>query len=99
MLAKALLHGVPVVAIPGGGDQWELAQRAARQGSAVVVRPAAPGAVRDAVLAVLADPGYAEAARRAGASAAEVDDPVDVLREAAAPQSRSTPRGAGSDAV
>lgn len=31
MLAKALLTGVPVVVVPGGGDQWELANRAVRQ--------------------------------------------------------------------
>nr|WP_206037578.1 nucleotide disphospho-sugar-binding domain-containing protein [Rhodococcus sp. HNM0569] len=80
MLAKALLHGVPVVAVPGGGDQWELANRAARQGSAVVVRPATPDALRDAVETVLGDPRFRDAAQRAAASAASVHDPVAVCR-------------------
>ncbi|EOM77097.1 glycosyl transferase [Rhodococcus rhodnii] len=82
MLAKALAHGVPAVVVPGGGDQWELANRAARQGSAVVVRPVGPDAIRDAVRAVLRDPRHREAAAAAGASAAAVADPVAVCHAA-----------------
>ncbi|NED66054.1 glycosyl transferase, partial [Streptomyces sp. SID10244] len=37
MLAKALAAGVPVVTVPGGGDQWELANRVQRQGSGRLV--------------------------------------------------------------
>ncbi|MGA8328405.1 MAG: glycosyl transferase, partial [Mycobacterium sp.] len=33
MVAKSLLAGVPLVVVPGGGDQWEIANRVARQGS------------------------------------------------------------------
>ena len=80
LLAKALLHGVPVVAVPGGGDQWELAKRAERQGSAVVVRPATAASIGDAVLRVLSDPAYATAAAVAAATLAEVEDPVAVCR-------------------
>jgi UDP:flavonoid glycosyltransferase YjiC (YdhE family) len=80
LLAKALLAGVPVVAVPGGGDQWELANRAARQGSAVIVRPPDVPAVRAAVLKVLADPGFAAAAAEAGKTVAHVADPVTVCR-------------------
>lgn len=84
LLAKALIHGVPVVAVPGGGDQWELANRAKRQGSAVVVRPPSPELIGAAVATVLADPSYARAAAAAAATAREVTDPVavchDVLR-------------------
>ncbi|QNG19121.1 glycosyl transferase [Rhodococcus triatomae] len=80
MLAKALLHGVPVVTVPGGGDQWELANRAARQGSAVVVRPASADALRAAVEKVLGDPSFAVAARAAAATAEHVQDPVQVCR-------------------
>lgn len=81
MLAKALIHGVPVVTVPGGGDQWELANRAARQGSAVLVRPATAGAIADAVSAVLSDPRHAAAATSAAAGAHHVEDPVSVCRE------------------
>ncbi|MFL1593226.1 glycosyl transferase [Rhodococcus ruber] len=80
MLAKALGAGVPAVVVPGGGDQWELANRAARQGSAVVVRPLDPGALRAAVDTVLAEPRFARAARLAAATAAQVEDPVKVCR-------------------
>ncbi|MBY6411003.1 glycosyl transferase [Rhodococcus sp. BP-252] len=82
MLAKALIHGVPVVAIPGGGDQWELANRAERQGSAVVVRPLSPQAVADAVLRVIGDAAFARAAEAAAAGAADVKDPVEVCHRA-----------------
>ncbi|MFD1814121.1 glycosyltransferase [Rhodococcus gannanensis] len=84
MLAKALLAGVPVVTVPGGGDQWELANRAARQGSAVVVRPLTAESLRDAVRRVLDDPSFAQAARRAAETAPDVADPVEVCRAVAA---------------
>ena len=80
MLAKSLLAAVPVVVIPGGGDQWELANRVSRQGSGVLVRPASAAAIGSAVDAVLSDPGYADAAAAAGRSAGAVVDPIDVLR-------------------
>ena len=80
LLAKALLAAVPVVAVPGGGDQWELANRAARQGSAVIVRPPEVGAIREAVVRVLDEPGFADAASRAAKTVAEVGDPVMVCR-------------------
>ncbi|GAA4476681.1 hypothetical protein GCM10023094_17160 [Rhodococcus olei] len=84
MLAKALLAGVPAVTVPGGGDQWELANRAARQGSARLVRPLTADALRESVLRVLDDPAFAESARTAAASAGDVEDPVAVCRAAAA---------------
>ena len=39
MVAKTLLAGVPLVVVPGGGDQWEMANRVARQGSGRLIRP------------------------------------------------------------
>lgn len=81
MLAKALLAGVPMVLVPGGGDQKELAARAERQGCAVVVHPLTPEALAAAVREVLADPAYAAAARRAAATSAEVTaDSVTLIR-------------------
>lgn len=81
LLAKALLHGVPVVAVPGGGDQWELAKRAERQGSAVVVRPPTASSIGDAVRRVLSDSTYAAAAAAAAATATDVQDPVAVCHD------------------
>ncbi len=83
MLSKTLLAGVPMVVVPGGGDQWELANRVVRQGSARLVRPLNAGALTAAVTEVLGSPGYRQAARRAARSAAAVTDPVRVCREAA----------------
>ncbi|MEU3642359.1 nucleotide disphospho-sugar-binding domain-containing protein [Lentzea sp. NPDC034063] len=82
MLVKALRAGVPVVVVPGGGDQWEMACRVARQGSGVIVRPATVDGLRNAVTRVLGDPGFAEAAALAAATIADVRDPVEVCRTA-----------------
>ncbi|RAV13216.1 glycosyl transferase [Mycolicibacterium sp. GF69] len=81
-VAKALLSGVPMVIVPGGGDQWEIANRVVRQGSAQLVRPLGAEALARAVREVLGTPGYRDAARRAGASVADVEDPVRVCHEA-----------------
>jgi UDP:flavonoid glycosyltransferase YjiC (YdhE family) len=78
MLSKTLLAGVPIVVVPGGGDQWELANRVARQGSARLVRPLTGESLTAEVAEVLSDPRYRSAAQRAGASAVAVADPVQV---------------------
>ncbi|MFD4401866.1 glycosyltransferase [Nocardia sp. NPDC058499] len=83
LLAKALSAGVPVVTVPGGGDQWELANRAVRQGSSLLIRPLAADSVREAVRRILDDPGFAAAARTAAAGAGDVADPVDICRRVA----------------
>jgi UDP:flavonoid glycosyltransferase YjiC (YdhE family) len=82
MLSKTLLAGVPMVVVPGGGDQWELANRVVRQGSARLVRPLSADALSAGVTEVLSDPGYRQAARWAGESIAGVSDPVAVCRAA-----------------
>ena len=69
--------------MPGGGGQWELANRAVRQGCAVIVRPLTPKALDAAVHRVLDDPSFAAASRRAADSTAEVTaDAVTVCQEA-----------------
>ncbi len=85
LVSKTLLAGVPMVVVPGGGDQWEIANRLVRQGSAQLVRPLTAEALVAAVTEVMSSPRYAEAARTAGASVAEVADPVRVCHEALAP--------------
>ncbi|ANI39458.1 glycosyltransferase [Mycolicibacterium vaccae] len=81
-VAKSLLAGVPMVVVPGGGDQWEIANRVVRQGSAQLVRPLTGATLAAAVREVLGSPGYREAARRAGAGVAGVADPVRVCHAA-----------------
>lgn len=84
MLAKSLAVGVPVVLVPGGGDQRELAGRAERQGSAVVVRPLSVDALAAAVHVALGNPDLHAAAQRAAASATEVrTDPVQLCHRSA----------------
>jgi UDP:flavonoid glycosyltransferase YjiC (YdhE family) len=85
IVAKALLAGVPLVVVPGGGDQWEIANRVVRQGSGRLVRPLTGEALAAAAADVLATPSYRDAARHAAAGAADVADPVRVCHEALAP--------------
>jgi UDP:flavonoid glycosyltransferase YjiC (YdhE family) len=84
MVAKTLLAGVPLVVVPGGGDQWEIANRVARQGSGRLVRPLTGEALVSAAGEVLATPSYRAAAQCAASGAAEVTDPVQVCHEALA---------------
>lgn len=84
MVAKTLQAGVPMVVVPGGGDQWEIANRVVRQGSAVLIRPLTAEALTTAVGEVLGSPGFRDAARGAGATAAGLADPVRVCHEALA---------------
>ncbi len=85
MVSKTLLAGVPLVVVPGGGDQWEIANRVVRQGSAQLIRPLTAAGLVAAVGEVLSSPRYRQAARRAGASIAQVADPVRVCHEVLAP--------------
>jgi UDP:flavonoid glycosyltransferase YjiC (YdhE family) len=84
MVAKTLLAGVPLVVVPGGGDQWEMANRVVRQGSARLIRPLTADALVAAVDGVLSSARYREAAEQAAASIAGVADPVQVCHEALA---------------
>jgi len=82
IVSKTLLAGVPMVLVPGGGDQWEISNRVVRQGSGELVRPLTADALTTAVDQVLAGGRYWEAARRAGDSVVGVADPVAVCRGA-----------------
>jgi UDP:flavonoid glycosyltransferase YjiC (YdhE family) len=62
----ALAHGVPMVLVPMGADQPHNAARCEDLGAARVLDPsvATPDGVREAVRAVLTQPGYRHAAER-----------------------------------
>ncbi|MEV0246145.1 nucleotide disphospho-sugar-binding domain-containing protein [Nocardia sp. NPDC050712] len=81
LLAKSLIAGVPIVTIPGGGDQWELANRAVRQGSSILVRPLSAESIRAAVQSMLDHPRYTAAAEAAAMTLAEVSDPIELCHE------------------
>ncbi|CAM5715106.1 glycosyltransferase [Mycolicibacterium aubagnense] len=82
IVSKTLLAGVPLVVVPGGGDQWEIANRIVRQGSGELIRPLTADSLTAAVGRVLSAPSYRDAARRAGTSGADVADPVVVCHAA-----------------
>ena len=84
MVAKTLLAGVPLVVVPGGGDQWEMANRVMRQGSGRLIRPLTSDALVAAVGDVLSSGSYRKAAQQAAASVAGVADPVLICHEALA---------------
>jgi UDP:flavonoid glycosyltransferase YjiC (YdhE family) len=71
MVAKALVRGLPLVVVPGPGDQRENAARVARLGAGVHLpaRRLTPESLRVAVRRVLDDPSYAAAARRLASTA------------------------------
>ena len=71
MVTKTLLAGVPMVVVPGGGDQWEIANRLVRQGSAQLVRPLKADALTAAVGEVLGSPKYRRAAQSSPARRSE----------------------------
>lgn len=79
MLAKALVAGVPVVTVPGGGDQWELASRVQRLGAGITVRPVSAPVLTEAVATVLAEPAYRQRAREAADSLSWAADPVSLV--------------------
>jgi UDP:flavonoid glycosyltransferase YjiC (YdhE family) len=85
MVSKTLQAGVPMVVVPGGGDQWEIANRIVRQGSAVLVRPLTGEALAAAVGEVIGSLRFRDAARRAGDDVRGVADPVRVCHDALAP--------------
>ena len=82
MVAKTLLAGVPMVVVPGGGDQWEIANRVVRQGSARLVRPLTAEALAAAVGEVLASPTLPRGRQARRRQRGRVADPVRVCHEA-----------------
>ena len=73
----ALAHGLPLVLVPQGADQFDNAARAERAGAAIVLRPGevTAAAVRDAVRRVLEESTF-----RAGAEAVRTE--IDAMPDA-----------------
>jgi UDP:flavonoid glycosyltransferase YjiC (YdhE family) len=67
-VTRALSSGVPLVCLPMGRDQHDVAARVVYAGAGIRLRPSAkPAAIRAAVERVTGDPGFAAAARNVGA--------------------------------
>jgi UDP:flavonoid glycosyltransferase YjiC (YdhE family) len=76
----ALSHGLPLVLVPQGADQFENAARVEAAGAGVVVQPEelSGETVRAALRRVLGEPSYAEAARRVAAEIAAMPGAAEV---------------------
>lgn len=69
---KALAAGVPLVCLPMGRDQFDVAARVVHRGAGVRLEAASsPGAIAAALREVLADPTYRSAARHIAGAIAE----------------------------
>lgn len=71
MVAKAMVRGLPLACVPGGGEQFDNAQRVRRLGAGVRIMPSRLSAARlaTALSRLVGDPSYGRAARRVGGSA------------------------------
>jgi UDP:flavonoid glycosyltransferase YjiC (YdhE family) len=71
-LARALINGLPQLVVPQGRDQNDNARRVAERGAGLSLEPTATvEEIRAAFTRLLAEPGFAFAARRLGARVAE----------------------------
>ena len=93
IVARALTHGVPLVVVPGHGDQQENGYRVARAGAGVVVKRRKLGTLQQALREILHDPRYKAAATEIGREAAAMDGPARAaaLVEALVTPGRETP--------
>ena len=76
IVARSLSHGVPLVVVPGHGDQQENGYRVARAGAGLVVKRRKLGRLPGALREVLADRRFAEMAARIAREAAALDGPA-----------------------
>jgi hypothetical protein len=76
----ALAHGLPQLVVPQGADNFAHAAMVERAGEAVVLLPgeATASKVRDGVRRILAEPTYADAARRTADEIAVMPGPPEV---------------------
>ena len=85
-VVRALSAGVPLVVVPGHGDQQENAFRVERAGAGIQVRARrpTPDGIARALRRVITAPGYTAAAREIAAEAAGLDGPeraADLVEE------------------
>lgn len=75
-VVRALSNGVPLVVVPGHGDQQENAYRVERAGAGVQVRFPSPRSIRAGLDRVLRRPGYKAGAKRLAEEAKGIDGPM-----------------------
>jgi UDP:flavonoid glycosyltransferase YjiC (YdhE family) len=79
----ALAEGLPQLLLPHGADQFMNAQALVHSGAGLRLLPEeiTPGSVSDGVQALLAEPGYHEAASAIGSEIAAMPAPPDIVAE------------------
>ncbi|MGZ4103653.1 MAG: glycosyltransferase [Actinomycetota bacterium] len=95
IVARGLSHGVPLVVVPGHGDQQENAYRVARAGAGLAVRQRRLGSLGRALERVLNDRRFTDAAGRIAREAATLDGPVaaaELIEQLAGRKGTSHPR-------
>jgi UDP:flavonoid glycosyltransferase YjiC (YdhE family) len=80
IVARALSHGVPLVVVPGHGDQQENGYRVARAGAGLRVRHPTPRSVSSALERILADARFKAAAAAVAEEASRLDGPAEAAR-------------------
>jgi MGT family glycosyltransferase len=76
IVARALSFGVPLVVVPGHGDQRENGYRVRRAGAGISVLKPTANKLKRALASVLRDRRFTERARRIAAEASEIDGPA-----------------------
>lgn len=77
----ALAHGLPMLLLPRGADQFENAEACVEAGAGLALLPdeVSPDAVREAVLTLLEEPSYAAAARAVADEIAAMPSPDELV--------------------
>ncbi len=93
-VTRALSSGVPLLCIPMGRDQLDVAARVVHAGAGVRLRPSAkPAAIGAAVERLIREPRFREAARRLGARMLEDSAALQGIAELEALASAERPKG------
>ena len=88
-VVRALTNGVPLVVVPGHGDQQENAYRVERAGAGIQVRFPSTRTIRAALARVLSKRSYGDNAKRLAREAAGIDGPTkaaELIEEQLSPE-------------
>lgn len=81
-MLKGVMAGVPSLILPHGRDQADNAIRVAHRGAGIILEPTSPaGAIRAALVQLLEDPSYIEAAAALSTRVRQEFDPCRVVTE------------------
>ncbi len=89
----ALAHGVPVLVLPHGADQFRNASSLEHAHAGATSDPTDATAVRESIVSLLADPTYAESARGVASEIASMPTPMEVVTKLEMVASRPPARG------